>query len=278
MSEPRRSMAEIAAWIEAHADEPMPLERLAARAGISPSQLQRRFTASIGSSPNAFQRALRVGRLKDGLRRGAPVSGAIYEAGFGSVSRVYEHADRDLGMTPARYRARGHGLAIEWTIRNTRLGRLLMAATDRGVCRVAFGDADGELVDGLSQEFPHAALGRGAGDAAPELDAWMAALERHIDAGGPRPDLPLDLFGTALQIRTWRFLTGLCNDRTASYSEVAAGVERPRAARAVANACGANRIAVLVPCHRVLRADGALGGYRWGIERKRALLAGPDRR
>ena len=272
-----RTMAEIAAWIETHADESLPIAELAARAAMSPSSLQRRFTAAIGSTPKEYQRALRIGRLKGSLRHGEAVSGAIYGAGFGSVSRVYEHVDRDLGMTPARYRARGHGMQIAWIVRETRLGRLLMAATDRGVCRVEFGDSERVLADALAAEFPRAALRPGACGAAPALDAWMAALERHVDAGGPRPDLPLEVFGTALQIRTWRFLTGLSDGRTVSYGEVAAGLGRPRAARAMANACGANRIAVLVPCHRVLRADGALGGYRWGIERKRALLAGPAR-
>jgi AraC family transcriptional regulator of adaptative response/methylated-DNA-[protein]-cysteine methyltransferase len=267
-------MAELAAWIEAHADEPLPLARLAARVGLSATRLQRRFTAAIGSSPAEFQRAVRLGRLKHGLRAGEPVAGAIYEAGFGSVSRVYEHADRDLGMTPARYRARGHGLEIAWAVRGTRLGRLLMAATDRGVCRVEFGDSDAALVEALAAEFPHARLHRAGTENAPELDAWMAALASHIDADGPRPDLPLAVFGTALQIATWRFLTSLGDGETLSYGDAARALHRPRAARAVARACGANGIAVLVPCHRVLRADGGLGGYRWGIERKRALLPG----
>jgi AraC family transcriptional regulator of adaptative response/methylated-DNA-[protein]-cysteine methyltransferase len=268
-------MAELAAWIEAHADEPLPLARLAARVGLSATRLQRRFTAAIGSSPAEFQRAVRLGRLKRGLRAGEPVAGAIYEAGFGSVSRVYEHADRDLGMTPARYRARGHGLEIAWAVRETRLGRLLMAASDRGVCRVEFGESDAALVEALTAEFPHARLRRAGTENAQELDAWMAALASHIDAGGPRPDLPLDVFGTALQIRTWRFLTSLGDGQTVSYGEAAAVLGSPRAARAIARACAANGIAVLIPCHRVLRANGEAGGYRWGVDRKRALLAGP---
>ncbi len=269
-----RQMAELAAWIEAHADEALPLARLASRVGLSAPRLQRRFTAAIGSSPAQFQRAVRLGRLRQGLRAGEPVAGAIYEAGFGSVSRVYEHADRDLGMTPARYRARGHGMEIAWAVRDTRLGRLLMAATDRGVCRVEFGDTERALVDALGAEFPHATLHRAGTASAEELDAWMTALTGHIDAGGPRPGLPLDVFGTALQIATWRFLTLLGDGETVSYGQAAARLERPRAARAVARACAANGIAVLIPCHRVLRADGGLGGYRWGIERKRALLRG----
>lgn len=272
------AMAETAAWIETHADEPLPIAELAARAAISPSSLQRRFAAAIGSTPKEYQRALRIGRLKDGLQFGESVSGAIYGAGFGSGRRVYEHVDRDPGMTPARYRARGHGVEIAWTVRETRLGKLLMAATDRGVCRVEFGDSVRALGDALSSEFPHARLQQTALGRAPELDAWVTALGHHIDARGPRPDLPLEVFGTALQIATWRFLTGLSDGLTVSYSEVGARIGAPRAVRAVANACAANRIAVLVPCHLVLRKDGGLGGYRWGIERKRALLAGPGRR
>lgn len=272
MRPPDREMAALAAWIEAHADESLPLPRLARRAGLSPSRLQRRFAAAIGSTPSEYQHAVRLGRLKDHLGEREPVSGAIYEAGFGSVSRVYEHAARDLGMTPARYRARGHGLEIAWVVRETRLGRLLMAATERGVCRVAFGDDDKALVDALAAEFPKAALVHCPNDRSPELDEWMAALGSHIDEGGPRPDLPLNVFGTALQIRTWRFLTSLGDTETVSYGDAAAMLGRPRAARAIARACAANDIAVLVPCHRVLRQDGSLGGYRWNVDRKRELL------
>lgn len=272
MAEKTDEIARIAAHVEAHADERLRMRELAAHFGMGEAELRRRFNEVIGCSPHAFQRGIRMRTLRRGLRHGEPVAGAIYEAGFGSVSRVYEHASRDLGMTPARYRARGHGLEIDWTVRETRLGMLMMAATDRGVCRVEFGDSDDALVEALAAEFPHARIRRAALDHAPELDRWMIALRDHIDAGGPRPDLPLIVFGTALQICTWRFLTSLRDDQTATYSGAGAAMGRPRAARAVARACAANDIAVLIPCHRVLRADGALGGYRWGMERKRALL------
>ncbi len=272
-----REMAELAAWIEAHAEQKISLGGLAERFAASESRLQRRFSEVIGLSPHAYQRAIRIGRLKLGLRRGDAVSGAIYEAGFGSVSRVYENADRDFGMTPAKYRARGFGLEIDYTVCRTRLGLLIIAATDRGVCHVRFGTSSHELAQGLESEFPHACIrASDAGDGT-QLAAWLAALQSHIDAGGPRPDLPLAVFGSALQVRTWRFLTSLSDGRTVSYSEVADGVEYPQAVRAVASACAANGIAVLIPCHRVLRKDGSLGGYRWGLERKRALLTGPAR-
>jgi AraC family transcriptional regulator of adaptative response/methylated-DNA-[protein]-cysteine methyltransferase len=277
MRRPDDSMAELAAWIEAHADESLPLKRLAERAGLSPSRLQRRFAEAIGSTPAEYQRAVRLGRLKQCLANDEPVSGAIYEAGFGSVSRVYEHIDRDLGMTPARYRARGHGLEIAWAVRDTGLGPLLMAATERGVCRVAFGDGERALADALAAEFPNATLLRCADERSPQLDAWMAALAEHIDDGGPRPHLPLAVFGTALQVRTWRFLTSLRDDETVSYGDAAAALGKPRAARAIARACAANGVAVLVPCHRVLRKNGDVGGYRWGAERKRRLLDAPER-
>lgn len=274
MSDRTTAMGRIAADIESTADRPMPLPELAHRHGLSPSVLRRRFTESIGVSPHQYQRAVRLDRLREGLRRGDSIAGAIYEAGFGSVSRVYEHADRDLGMTPARYRARGFGLRIDYAIRRTRLGLVIMAATDRGVCRVHFGDSADRLVEELGAEFPNADVRRSAAEGGAELDAWMAALQAHIDEGQPRADLPIHVFGTALQVRTWRFLAGIGDARTISYSEVAEAIGRPRAVRAVARACAANDVAVLVPCHRVLRKDGSPGGYRWGLERKQALLEG----
>lgn len=272
MTDRSTTMGRIAAYIESHADRPMPLRELARRHGLSPSVLRRRFTDSVGVSPHQYQRAVRLDRLRGGLRRGDSIAGAIYEAGFGSVSRVYEHADRDLGMTPARYRARGFGLDIEYAIGRTRLGLVIMAATDRGVCRVHFGDSAELLVEELRDEFPSAAVRRSTAEGGAELDAWIAALEAHIDEGQPRADLPVHVFGTALQIRTWRFLAGIGDAGTVSYSDVAGAIGRPRAVRAVARACATNDVAVLVPCHRVLRKDGSPGGYRWGLARKRALL------
>src|SRR5690606_22182289 len=219
--------------------------------------------------PKAFQDAARVKSLKASLRAGNAVSGAIYDAGFGSTSRVYGERTRNIGMTPSAYRDGGAGETLTYAYRVTSLGGLLLAATERGVCFVALGDDEAALLGRVREEFPRAELRASPALHSRELDAWLDALVAHVDAGAPRPDLPLDLRGTAFQIKVWRFLLSVPEGAVMSYSEVAAGIERPTAARAVASACAANRVAVLVPCHRVLRGDGSLGGYRWGADRKR---------
>jgi len=267
-------MSELARYIEQHAERKLKLDELAARAGMSPARLQRSFSEIVGVSPLEYQRAARMKGLKRRLAESDDISGAVFEAGFGSVSRVYETLDRSFGMTPAAYRRRGRGEDIRFAVRTTALGPLIMAATARGVCHVHFGDSAAALETGLRKEFPEASVTRSTAER--ELDGWMQALGTHIDAGGPRPELPLHVFGTALQIRTWRFLTALAGSELKTYSDVAEAIGRPRAVRAVANACAANNIAVLIPCHRVLRKDGGAGGYRWGIDRKQALLARPD--
>lgn len=268
-------VAAIARHIDAHADEPLPLADLAKRAGYSPWHFQRAFTAIMGISPKAYQSAARVRRMKALLREGDSVAGAIFEAGFGSTSRAYAATDGHIGMTPAAYRAGGKGETIHWAYRETAYGTILMAATARGVCFVEFGDSKTALVGRLRSEFPNATLEPST--AASDLDAWIEALGRHLDAGAPRPELPLDLRGTAFQVKVWRFLLGVPQGKVVSYAEVARGIGEPKAVRAAASACGANKVAVLVPCHRVLRGDGGIGGYKWGVERKRALLAGERR-
>jgi AraC family transcriptional regulator of adaptative response/methylated-DNA-[protein]-cysteine methyltransferase len=265
-------MQALAAFIRSHADEPLPLERLAAEASLSPFHLQRRFKAVLGVSPKAYQAAARLEAFKARLRDGDSVLGATFEAGYGSTSRVYEQVDGGLGMTPSAYRAGGAGETIVHAVRVTALGPLMMAATERGVCFVQFGDSAAALEAELAAEFPKARLEPAGPETAAPLDAWMAALDDHLSRAGPRPDLPLDLRGTAFQVSVWRFLLSVRAGEVVSYSEVARGVGAPRAVRAAASACAANRLAVLIPCHRALRADGGLGGYRWGLERKRALL------
>ena len=272
MTDRSKRMGELACYIERHADQKLPLRELSARAGMSPAGFRRRFIEAVGVSPMEYQRAIRINGMKSRLAASDDISGAIFEAGFGSVSRVYENLDWSFGMTPAAYRNRGRGEDIRFAVRKTRLGVLIMAATSRGVCHVHFGDSSDALEAGLREEFPAAAVSRSTAECDPALDAWMQALTAHIDDGGPRPGLPLHVFGTALQIRTWRFLTALGNEELRSYSNVAESIGKPRAVRAVANACAANNIAVLIPCHRVLRKDLNLGGYRWGPARKRALL------
>jgi AraC family transcriptional regulator of adaptative response/methylated-DNA-[protein]-cysteine methyltransferase len=262
----------LAAFIRAHADEPLPLARLAAEAGLSPFHLQRSFKAVLGVTPREYHAAERLKAFKAALREGDSVLGATFEAGYGSTSRVYEQVDGGLGMTPSAYRAGGAGETIVHAVRKTALGPLMMAATERGVSFVQFGDSAEALLEQLRTEFPDATLRPASEDARVPLDAWMGALDDHLSRAAPRPDLPLDLRGTAFQVRVWRFLLSVKPGEVASYSELAAGVGAPRAVRAAASACAANRLAVLIPCHRALRADGGLGGYRWGLERKRALL------
>jgi AraC family transcriptional regulator, regulatory protein of adaptative response / methylated-DNA-[protein]-cysteine methyltransferase len=265
-------MQGLAQYIDENADEPMPLARLAQQAHLSPAHLQRRFKAVLGVSPKAYQDAARLKRLKSGLKSGQSVLDSITDAGFQSTSRVYGATTRNLGMTPSAYRAGGKGETIAYACRSTALGPLLMAATDRGVCFAQFGKSEAALKAQLESEFPHATVAASSMADSPELDTWIRAFEAHIEGSAPRPDLPLDLRGTAFQIRVWRFLLQVPEGDVISYSELATGIGEPKAVRAAASACGANRIAVLVPCHRVLRGDGGLGGYRWGLERKRALI------
>ncbi len=265
-------LVEVARHIEAHADERLTLANLADFAGLSPSRLQRIFKEAFGVSPKAYQDAFRMRRFKQSLKNGDGVTDAIFSSGFGSISRVYGEATRNIGMTPKAYRAGGAGEIITYTCRNTAIGLMAMAATDKGVCFVQFGDDEASLITKLKGEFPNAELKASPAQEAPELDAWMEALDQHISKGAPRPDLPLDMRGTAFQMKVWQFLLSIQEGDVLSYSELAAQIDKPKAFRAVASACARNRIGILIPCHRVLRGDGSLGGYRWGLERKRALL------
>lgn len=265
-------LIEVAKYIESHADERLTLARLAKQTGLSPSRFQRVFKAAFGVSPKAYQDAARMKRFKAALKEGDDVTGAIFSAGFGSISRVYGEEMRNIGMTPKAYRSGGTGETISYACRDTALGLMIMAATERGVCFAQFGENMETLLEQLRAEFPKAKLSASPAQDAPELDAWIEALDAHISQGAPRPDLPLDLRGTAFQIKVWRFLLSVREGDVISYGELAARIKKPKAVRSVASACAANRIGVLVPCHRVLRGDGSLGGYRWGLERKRALL------
>jgi len=265
-------MVAVARHIEAHADETLTLASLSMRAGLSPSHFQRVFKATFGVTPKHYQDAARRNQLRSLLKSGGGVADAIFAAGYGSTSRVYGEASRHVGMTPGVYRDGGAGETIDYACRESALGPLLMAATRRGVCFAQFGNSESALLAQLQQEFPNATRRPSTAADGPELDAWIEALNKHLGAGAPRPDLPLDLRGTAFQIRVWQFLLNVAEGAVVSYAEVASGIGQPKAVRAAASACGANSIAVLVPCHRVLRSDGGLGGYRWGAERKRALL------
>ncbi|HSD40513.1 MAG TPA: bifunctional DNA-binding transcriptional regulator/O6-methylguanine-DNA methyltransferase Ada [Burkholderiales bacterium] len=262
----------VARYIEAHADETHPLGALAARARLSPFHFQRSFKAVVGVSPKQYLDACRMKRLKTGLRAGERVTGAIYDAGFGSASRVYERADSRLGMTPRQYREGGAGVAISYAVAETPLGLTMMAATDRGLCFVQFGASERELLAQLEREYPRATIAPMDAAARVPFAQWMAALAAHLEGTRPRLDLPLDVRGTAFQMKVWSFLQRIPYGEVRSYAEVAKGIGAPKAVRAVASACAANRIAVAIPCHRVIRGDGGLGGYRWGLARKRALI------
>jgi AraC family transcriptional regulator of adaptative response/methylated-DNA-[protein]-cysteine methyltransferase len=265
-------MQGLARYIDKHADKPLSLKTLAEQAQLSPAYLQRMFKRALGVSPKAYHDAARLRLLKGALKSGKTVLESITEAGFQSTSRVYGHATRTLGMAPSTYRSGGAGETIAYAFRNTALGPLLMAATDRGVCFAQFGKSEKSLIEQLQGEFPKALFRESDATQSPALDAWIEAFEAHIEGSAPRPEVPLDLRGTAFQIRVWRFLLDVPEGDVLSYTEVASGIGAPKSVRAAASACAANRIAVLVPCHRVLRGDGGIGGYRWGLERKRVLI------
>lgn len=258
--------------IEADPTRPLRLADLARRAGYSAAHLQRNFTAIAGSSPKAFQTAARMRLVRKGLRSPATVTDAIAAAGFGSTSRLYEKTDAELGMTPTEYRRGGAGLTIGWATGGTPLGRVLIGATARGICALAFGDSDAALARDLRAEYPAATLQPMPAASRGEFARWMAALNAYLAGKLRTLDLPLDVQGTAFQLLVWRYLRTVPRGQTRSYAEVAAGIGRPEAARAVATACAGNRVAIAIPCHRVVRGDGGLSGYRWGPARKRALL------
>ena len=260
--------------VDATIDSPLRLAELAQRVGLSASHLQRAFRKRYGLSPAEYAQALRVQRLKNALRQQPRVTDAIFDAGFGSGSRVYEKTGQLLGMTPARYRRGGAGVTIRYTTLATPLGQLLVAASERGICAVMLGDTDAKLATDLRQEFPESGIAR-IDDG---RDEWLAAMVAQVNAqlginGTPGQMPPLDIRATAFQWRVWQALQRIPRGQTRSYSDIAATIGAPRAVRAVASACARNQLAIVVPCHRVIRADGSLGGYRWGIQRKRLLLS-----
>jgi AraC family transcriptional regulator of adaptative response/methylated-DNA-[protein]-cysteine methyltransferase len=251
------------------------LDALASAVALSPTHLQRAFRRRFGMSPAEYHRSRRFGQFKAALREGAAVTDAVYEAGFGSGSRVYEHSNRLLGMTPASYRAGGAGASIRYTTTATPLGRLLVATTTRGICAVTLGDDDAALERRLAEEFPQASRERVDAGREEWLDAVIARIASELgwsDAAAPAMP-PLDIAATAFQWRVWEALTRIPAGETRSYRALAEELGTPKAARAIGNACGNNRLALIVPCHRVVREDGSLGGWRWGVERKRDLLA-----
>ena len=253
----------------AAAEEPPSLAELARGAGLSPHHFHRVFKAVAGLTPKAYAAAHRAERVREGLARGEGVTTAMYDAGFNASSRFYEASDRILGMRPSDYRAGGARAQIRFAIGQCSLGAILVAVSAKGVCAILLGDDPEVLARQLQDRFPRAELIGGDAD----FEATVAKVVGLVEAPRLGLDLPLDVQGTAFQERVWQALREIPAGETASYAEVARRIGAPRAVRAVAQACASNSLAVAIPCHRVVRTDGALSGYRWGVERKQALLA-----
>jgi AraC family transcriptional regulator of adaptative response/methylated-DNA-[protein]-cysteine methyltransferase len=255
-------------FIETHLDDALDLASLGTALGCSPQQLRRAFARVLGLSPKRYVDACRLDAVKARLRANAAVTTALYDAGYGSSSRLYERAGQRLGMTPAAYRRGGAGTTIRYTTAATRLGRLLVGRTDRGICAVSLGGGETTQTEALRAEYPAAQIVRDDAALAPAVRSILAYLDGRRTAF----DLPLDIRATAFQGRVWDALRAIPYGSTASYSDVARAIGRPSAVRAVAQACAANPVPLLIPCHRVIRGNGGLGGYRLGVERKQALL------
>jgi AraC family transcriptional regulator of adaptative response/methylated-DNA-[protein]-cysteine methyltransferase len=272
--EPRQTLPEISMveaadrYIDAHLDEQITLSMLGDACAVSPYHLHRTFKRVTGLTPRQYVQERRMGRLKEQLRAGSDVTTALYDAGFGSSSRLYESGSERLGMSPKTYRHGGDGVEIVYTIVDSPLGRLLVGTTDRGVCAVSIGDSDDVLEDALHREYPAAEIHRGE----PAEPGWVDAVAHVLNGSDMPQDVPIDVQATAFQWRVWSFLRTIPSGETRSYGEVARALDQPSAARAVAQACATNPVALIVPCHRVVRGDGEVGGYRWGAQRKKTLL------
>jgi len=275
----RRAVAYIEERVRDYPEGPVTLEELAAHCGLSPWHLQRQFKRLMGVTPRQYDDALRMKRLQSGLKSSAKsgtggVAAATFDAGYGSSSRVYERADAALGMTPASYARGGKGAAITYGIAECPLGKILVAATERGLCQVALGESTRTLIGQLQAEFPAATeLRRDDGT----VSLYIEELMRRMAGELPHSALPLDIRATAFQQRVWAELSRIPRGQTRSYGEIAAAIGQPGAAQAVGQACGSNPVALAIPCHRALRNDGKLGGYAWGIERKQALISAESR-
>lgn len=263
-----RSVRAAQEYLDAHLDETVSLERLAEVVHVSPFHLQRTFKRYVGLTPRGYVEARRAERLKEELREGDTVSRAGYAAGYSSSSRLYEQADAHLGMTPGTYQAGGKGMRIEYATAGTSLGILLVAGTERGVCAVSLGDNDATLRADLHEEFPAARIEEGT----PALASWLADVVAFVEGRTRDLALPLDVQATTFQMRVWRALREIPYGSTRTYGELARAIGQPTAARAVARACATNPAALVIPCHRVVPQGGGVGGYRWGAQRKEALL------
>jgi AraC family transcriptional regulator, regulatory protein of adaptative response / methylated-DNA-[protein]-cysteine methyltransferase len=263
-----RKVQEVCRFIEDHLDEPLTLNALSRRFRLSPFHLQRTFRATLGVTPREYADTCRLQALKTGLKRRDSVTSAMYDAGYGSSSRLYERTASQLGMTPGTYRDGGKGSRIFFTTADSPLGKMLVGATEKGICCIRFGDSENLLVQALKREYPNATIASDDN----KLGAWVEQLLTHLRGEELHPRLPLDIQATAFQRRVWEYLQSIPYGKTASYSDVARALGDPNATRAVARACATNPVAIAIPCHRVVRKTGDLGGYRWGLKRKRALL------
>ena len=256
-------------YLDDHADEPITLRQLAAHVDLSPFHLQRTFTKRVGLSPKAYQGAKRMDRFTASLKRGETVTNATYEAGFGSSSRLYPRVHEDLGMTPSAFRSGGKGITLHYTTVPTVVGRMLVAVTERGIAAVSLGESEAALVVSLCSDYPKAVLRRDR----KALKKYVSQLLKRLNGSVSMECLPLDLKATAFQCKVWQALQQIPRGQTRSYQQIARAIGQPAAARAVARACAGNPAAVVIPCHRVVRGNGHLAGYRWGLERKQRLLA-----
>jgi len=250
-------------------DEGVGFAALAARLGTTPGTLRRAFVQVTGLRPRDLAAALRLARFKKMLRDGKGIAEALYETGYGSTSRVYERSNAQLGMTPATYRKGGKNMKIGYTVAKSSLGKVLVGATERGVSAVYLGDVEAKLVDELREEYPKAEIAA-AGDS---FERWVKEIVQRVEGNPPRLELPLDLQATAFQRRVWQELQRIPRGSTRTYTQVARALGNPKSVRAVARACATNPVSIVVPCHRVIREDGSLAGYRWGLSRKEQLLA-----
>jgi AraC family transcriptional regulator of adaptative response/methylated-DNA-[protein]-cysteine methyltransferase len=262
------------AYLATHADQTVTLNHLARVASMSPHHLQRRFKAIVGLSPREFQSAVRAGKLRTSLRDGRDVTTAIYEAGYGSPSRVYEAAPTGKGMSLSAYRRGGAGMRIGYSTVSSPIGTVLVAATENGVCSVKIGESEAALANELRLEYPAAEIEFNP----KQRSEWVKAIARHLRGDAPWLDLPIDVRATAFQWKVWRELQRIPYGETREYAEVAKSIGKPRAVRAVARACATNPVAIVVPCHRVVPKAGGLGGYRWGTVCKERLLSTEQRR
>ncbi len=262
------AITRVCRFIEDHAEAAPSLETLSRVARLSRFHLLRAFKKATGMTPRAYGNLCRMRALKKNLRSGESVTNAMYDAGFGSSSRLYEKSNRELGMTPSAYKNGGLDTKIRYTVVSSPLGRMLVAATEKGLCTVQFGESAAALEQELRREFPFAEI---ENDPIPLMD-WLEKLNRHLAGEAISLQLPLDIQATVFQRKVWEILQSIPYGETRSYSEVAELAGKPAAVRAVASACASNPVAVAIPCHRVLRSDGSLGGYRWGLSRKVQLL------